>query len=96
MVRSTRSSLRGDTGAVAQLIVNGEPRAQGDLTEEGSSIQVEARPGDRVVATVNTIPLDNGIVGARLGKLHFVLENTTLPSRNTTRRLDHLLASPPR
>jgi hypothetical protein len=74
VVRSTRSSLLGNTGAVAQLIVNGEPRAQGDLTEVGSSIRVEARPGDRVVATVNTIPLDNGIVGARLGMLHFVLE----------------------
>ena len=67
-------SLCGNTGAVAQLIVNGEPQAQGDLTRVGSSLQIEAQPGDRVVATVNTIPLDNGIVCVRLGELHFVLE----------------------
>jgi hypothetical protein len=74
LLRNTQSSLCGSTGAVAQLVVNGEPKAQGDLTKEGSSLKIEAQPGDRVVATVNTIPLDNGIVCARLGELHFVLE----------------------
>ena len=74
VLRNTQSSLCGNTGAVAQLIVNGEPKAQGDLTKERSSLRVEVRPGDLVVATVNTIPLDNGIVCVRLGELHFVLE----------------------
>jgi hypothetical protein len=74
VLRTTRSSLCGNTGAVALLVVNGEPRVHRVLTEVGSSVEIEAGPRDRVVAIVHTIPLFNEIVCARLGRLDVVLE----------------------
>jgi len=74
VLRNVRSSLCGNTGAVALLVVNGEPKVHGVLTKVGSSLQVDAGPGDHVVATVHTIPLFNGIECIRLGELHLALD----------------------
>ena len=68
------SSLCGNTGAVAMLVVNGVPKVHGAITDKKSSICVKANPGDNVVAVVHTIPLFNGIVCIRLGELSFELQ----------------------
>lgn len=78
VVRNTKSSLCGNTGAIALLAVNGEPKAHGDITRPKSSIQVNAKPGDQVVAVVHTLPLFNEIVCVRLGELDFALEQCDL------------------
>ena len=74
VLRHVRSSLCPNTGAVALLVVNGEPRVHGTLTAPESSIAVDVRPGDRVIAVVHTIPLFNGIECVRHGALHVALE----------------------
>ena len=74
VLRTTETSLCPNTGAVGVLLVNGEPQALGNLTEEGSSIQAEANPGDWVVAIVHTVPLFNEIMCIRLGELCFRLD----------------------
>ncbi len=78
VLRTVETSLCGNTGAVAILVVNGVPRAHGEITAKGSSIQAEASPGDWVVAIVHTIPLFNEIVCKRLGELSFRLDQCDL------------------
>ncbi len=78
VLRRGESSLCPNTGAVAVLLVNGVPQAHGMITDEGSSIQVNARPGDRIVAIVHTVPLFNDIQCFRLGELHFQLDQCDL------------------
>lgn len=72
-VRTTETSLCGNTGAFALLFVNGTLQASGSITDEGDSIQASAAPGDHIVAYVATHPIPNEIVCIRLGELHFNL-----------------------
>lgn len=67
------SSLCGDTGVVAMLVVNGTPKVHGVLTRPESRIEVLAKPGDRVIAVAHAIPLYNGIHCVRLGELKLAL-----------------------
>lgn len=69
VLRTVNTSLCPNTGAHAMLSVNGEPKAFGDLTAEGASIQANANPGDHVVAIVHAVPLFNDIACVRLGEL---------------------------
>lgn len=78
VLRTTETSLCPDTGAVAILLVNGVPKAYGDITADGSSIQTTANPGEWVVAIVHTVPLFNGIVCVRLGELSVQLDQCDL------------------
>lgn len=78
VLRTTKSSLCGNTGAAAILVVNGVVEAAGKITKVGSSIQAEARPGDWVVGIVHTVPLFNKIACVRLGELSFRLDECDL------------------
>ena len=78
VLRTTKTSLCGDTGAVAVLVVNGNPMAQGNITAQGSSIQTTANPGEWVTAIVHTVQLHNGIVCVRLGELSVQLDQCDL------------------
>jgi hypothetical protein len=78
VLRTTETSLCGDTGAVAVLVVNGNPTAYGNITAQGSSIQTTANPGEWVAAIVHTVPLHNGIVCKRLGELKVQLDQCDL------------------
>ncbi len=78
VVRTLETSLCGNTGAVAVLVVNGVSAAHGNITAKGSSIQAEAKPGDWVVAIVHTVPLFNNIMCVRLGELYFGLDQCHL------------------
>lgn len=78
VLRTTKTSLCGDTGAVAVLVVNGNPVAYGNITAHGSSIQTTANPGEWVTAIVHTVPLNNGIVCVRLGELSVQLDQCDL------------------
>ena len=79
VLRNVESSLCPNTGAVAMLVVNGKPVAQGDITKVGSSIQTDTvGAGDVVVAIVHTVPLFNEIVCIRLGELSVVLDECDL------------------
>jgi hypothetical protein len=79
VLRNVESSLCPNTGAVAMLIVNGNPVAQGDITKVGSSIQTDTvSAGDVVIAIVHTVPLFNEIACIRLGELSVVLEECDL------------------
>jgi hypothetical protein len=80
VLRNVNSSLCPDTGAVAMLLVNGQPVAQGDITKVGSSIQTPAtvKSGDVVVAIVHTVPLFNGVVCIQLGELSVALDECDL------------------
>jgi hypothetical protein len=74
VLRNVESSLCPNTGAVGVLVVNGQPTAQADISEAGSSIQSEVSPGDVVAAIVHTVPRFNEIACVRLGELSVVLE----------------------
>ena len=74
VLRTVELTLCQNTGAVAMLVVNGQPVAQGDMTGVGNAIQAAANPGDVVVAITHTVPLFNGILCVRLGELSVVLE----------------------
>ena len=78
VLRTTETSLCGNTGAVAVLVVNGIPRAHGNITAQGSSIQTTANPGEWVAAIVHTVPLFNDIVCKRLGELSVRLDQCDL------------------
>ena len=80
VLRNVDSSLCGNTGAVAMLVVNGKPVAQGNITKVGSSIQTPGTvgPSDIVVAIVHTVPTFNEIVCIRLGELSVVLDECDL------------------
>lgn len=80
VLRNFDSSLCGDTGAVAMLVVNGQPVAQGNITKVGSSIQTPdtVKSGDVVIAIVHTFPLFNEIVCVQLGELSVVLDECDL------------------
>jgi hypothetical protein len=80
VLRNVESSLCPDTGAVAMLVVNGQPVAQGNITKVGSSIQTPdtVKSGDVVVAIVHTFPLFNGVVCIQLGELSVVLDECDL------------------
>lgn len=78
VLRTTETSLCGNTGAVAVLVVNGIPKAFGNITAKGSSIQTTANPGDWVAAIVHTVPLFNEIVCIRLGELYVQLDQCDL------------------
>ena len=69
LLKTVETSLCGNTGAVAVLLVNGHAVAHGVITDKGASIQAEANPGDNVVAVVHTVPLFNEIMCIRLGEL---------------------------
>ena len=79
VLRTVKTSLCGNTGAVAMLLVNGEPAAHGVITNSGSSIQAEAKPGDHIVVVVHAIPLSNDIICVRLGELSVELSAHDLP-----------------
>jgi citrate lyase alpha subunit len=78
VLRTTDTSLCPDTGAVAVLVVNGNPVVNGNITALGSSIQTTADPGDWVDAIVHTVQLHNGIVCVRLGELSVQLDECDL------------------
>lgn len=78
VLRNTDTSLCGNTGAVAMLVINGHPVAFGDITKKGSSIQHEAPHGAKVAAVVHTIPLFNDIMCVRLGELTVHLDECDL------------------
>lgn len=79
VLRNVESSLCPNTGAVAMLVVNGNPVAHGDITKVGSSIQTDpVAAGDIVVAIVHTVPLFNDIACIRLGELSVVLDECEL------------------
>ncbi len=80
VLRNVASTLCGDTGAVAMLVVNGKPVAQGNITKVGSSIQTPAAVGKGgvVVAIVHTLPLFNEIICSRIGELSVVLNECDL------------------
>jgi len=74
VLRNEQSNLCQNTGAVGILVVNGQPVAQGDLTEVGSSIEARVSTGDVLAAVVHTIPKLNGVVCVTLGELTAVLQ----------------------
>jgi hypothetical protein len=78
VLRTTKSDLCGNTGAIGVLVVNGKPAAMGNITAPGSSIQATADPGDWVDAIVHTVPLRNDIVCVRLGNLYVQLDECDL------------------
>lgn len=78
VLRTTETSLCPNTGAVAVFVVNGDPRAHGNITVEGSSIQTTANPGEWVAAIVHTVPLFNEIACVRLGELSVQLDQCDL------------------
>ena len=73
ILRNAKSSFCANTGAVGVLVVNGQPTAQGDLTEVGSSIQASVSSGDVVAAIIHTVPKFNEISCIRLGELSVAL-----------------------
>jgi hypothetical protein len=73
VLRNAETSLCPNTGAVGMLVVNGQPVAQGDLTEVGSSIQSTINSGDVLAAVIQAIPKFNEISCVRLGELSVVL-----------------------
>lgn len=77
VLRTTETSLCPNTGVLAMLSAGGEVVA-GIITEEGSSIQIEAQPGDTVIGVVHTFPLFNEIHCIRLGELYFRLDECDL------------------
>lgn len=81
VLRRGSSSLCPNTGAVGLLLVNGRIADQGIMTEEGASIQANARPSDQVVAIVYMFPLFNSIACVRLGELEVTLEECDLVTR---------------
>ena len=78
VLRNVGSSLCGNTGAVAVLIIDGVLVAHGDITDVGRSIQGEVGPGNHVVAIVHTFPLFNEIVCVSLGELSVELDECDL------------------
>lgn len=78
VLRTTETSLCPNTGAVAVLVVNGSPKAYGNITAKGSSIQTTANPGEWVAAIVHTVPLFNDISCVRLGELCVQLDECDL------------------
>jgi len=80
VLRNVNSNLCGDTGAVAMLVVNGKPVAQGNITKKGSSIQTPATvgSGDVVVAIVHELPTFIEIACARHGELSVELSECDL------------------
>ncbi|HEX6904231.1 MAG TPA: hypothetical protein VF789_31265 [Thermoanaerobaculia bacterium] len=78
VLRTTKTSLCPNTGAIAVLVVNGDVRAYGNITAEGSSIQTTADPGEWVAAIVHTVPLFNDIACIRLGELYVQLDQCDL------------------
>ncbi|MGI9486114.1 MAG: hypothetical protein ACR2RF_09610 [Geminicoccaceae bacterium] len=69
VLQTVETSLCPNTGAIGVLVVNGESKAHGNLTANGSSIETEVGPGETVIAIVHTIPLFNEIACVRLGEL---------------------------
>jgi hypothetical protein len=78
VLRNVESSLCPNTSAVAMLVVNGQPTAQGDLTAVGSSIQSNVATGDVIAAIIHTVPKFNDISCVRLGELSVVLSECEL------------------
>lgn len=80
VLRTVESSLCPNTGAVAMLVVNGIPVAQGDITAVGTAIQPPdtVKAGDVVSAVVHTVPKFNQIACIRLGELNFTLDECDL------------------
>ena len=84
VLRNCESSLCPNTGACAVLLVNGEVAAINVITTEGSSVQVEAGPGDQIVAVVQSFPLFNAINCIRLGELSVELQECDLVGLTAT------------
>ncbi len=82
VLRNVETSLCPNTGAYAVLIVNGEVASTSVITNEGSSVQVEAGPGDQVIAIVQSFPLFNEINCIRLGELNVELQECDLVGLN--------------
>jgi len=78
VLRRGDSSLCPNTGAVAILVINGEPVASGNITDSKCSVAYEGAPGDHVVAIIHSIPLFNDITCFRLGDLDFTLSECDL------------------
>jgi hypothetical protein len=78
VLRTTETNLCPNTGAVAVLVVDGNPTAYGNITAQGSSIQTTANPGQWVAAIVHTVPLFNEIACIRLGELCVQLDQCDL------------------
>jgi len=78
VLRNVKTSLCANTGAIAILVINGEPKAHGLITQLKSSIQAPVNPGDHVIAIVHAIPLFNQIVCVRLGELYFEMDECDL------------------
>ena len=84
VLRRGESNLCPNTGAVGMLLVNSKPVDQGNMTDEGASLQADVNPGDQVVAILHSYPLFNTISCVRLGELNVTLEECDLVSRYDT------------
>ena len=79
LLRTVKTTLCPNTGAVAMLLVNGVPQAHGVITAQGSSLRVEANSGDHVIVLIHAIPLFNEISCIRLGELQVELSVHDVP-----------------
>ena len=71
VVKTTDTTLCGNTGAFALMFKNAALVAHGDITNDGAAIQHTAEPGDDMVVYVATFPIPNEVVCVRLGDLYF-------------------------
>lgn len=84
VLRNVESSLCPNTWALASLFVNGTPMASGNISTEGSSIQVEVSAGGSVAALIQAVPNFNRVSCVRLGEASINLEECDLVSLSRT------------
>ena len=84
VLRNVESSLCPNTWALASLFVNGTPMASGNISTEGSSIQVEVSSGGNVAALIQAVPNFNRVSCVRLGEASINLEECDLVSLSRT------------
>ena len=85
VLRNIDSSLCPNQGVVGVIAINGHPEVTGNLGSVGSSIQVFAPAGAKVVACAHMIPLFNNITCVRLGNCSLQLDACdleTVPDRS--------------
>lgn len=73
IVKTVKTDLCANTGAFAFLFINGQEVSNGSITELNSSIQAEAKPGDKIAVFATLYPQFNDIACVRLGNLNLNL-----------------------